>query len=59
MFAHHCTECDRRQLIFPTQVRGIVNSEHGIVVDFRCWCGAEQRLVTGRAARGALTPHAA
>ncbi|MGZ5399607.1 MAG: hypothetical protein ACXWDL_14535 [Nocardioides sp.] len=51
MFTHHCTACDRRQLIFPSQVLGLVNTEHGIVVSVRCWCGSEQSLVTGAGAR--------
>jgi hypothetical protein len=51
VFAHHCTACDRRQLVFPSQVDRVDNTDHGIVVDFRCWCGAEQTLVTGRGAR--------
>jgi hypothetical protein len=50
MFDHHCTACDRRQLIFPSQVTSLVNTEHGIIVAFECWCGAEQTLVTGRSA---------
>ncbi|MEJ7794249.1 MAG: hypothetical protein WKF50_01755 [Nocardioides sp.] len=53
MFAHHCTACDRRQLIFPGQVSGLVNTDRGIVVSFRCWCGSEQSLVTGAGARPA------
>ena len=51
MFDHHCTACDRRQLIFPSQVTSLDNTDHGIVVRFTCWCGADQRLVTGKAAR--------
>ena len=35
MFDHHCTACDRRQLIFPSQVTGLVNTDHGIVVELR------------------------
>lgn len=50
MFDHHCTACDRRQLIFPSQVTGLVNTDHGIVVGLVCWCGAEQSLVTGNGA---------
>ena len=50
MFDHHCTACERRQLIFPSQVTALANTDHGIVVSFTCWCGAEQRLVTGRGA---------
>ena len=53
MFAHHCTACDRRQLVFPGQVDGVVNTDHGIIVSFRCWCGSEQTLVTGSGARPA------
>ena len=56
MFDHHCTACDRRQLICPGQVTGLANTDHGIVVTFTCWCGSEQSLVTGkRAAERHLT----
>ncbi len=34
MFDHHCTACDKRQLIFPSQVTSLVNTDHGIVVAF-------------------------
>jgi hypothetical protein len=51
MFDHHCTACAKRQLIFPSQVTSLVNTEDGIRVTFTCWCGAEQTLLTGRAAR--------
>ena len=51
MFDHHCTACEKRQLIFPSQVTGLANTEHGIIVSFTCWCGSEQTLVTGRGAR--------
>jgi len=50
MFDHNCTECGKRQLIFPSQIVSMDNTEHGIVVAFRCWCGAEQTMVTGRRA---------
>ena len=50
MFDHHCTACARRQLIFPSQVTRIANTDHGIVVEFGCWCGSEQSIVTGKAA---------
>ena len=32
MFDHHCTACDKRQLIFPSQVTSLVNTDHGIIV---------------------------
>jgi hypothetical protein len=50
MFDHHCTTCDQRQLIFPSRVTGIANTDRGIVVAFTCWCGSAQTLVTGRRA---------
>ena len=49
MFDHHCTSCDKRQLIFPSQVAAMTNTDHGIVVTFTCWCGADQTLTTGLA----------
>ena len=49
MFDHHCTSCDKRQLIFPSQVTSMANTDHGIVVAFTCWCGADQTLITGLA----------
>lgn len=52
MFDHHCTVCAKRQLIFPSQITSMVNTEYGILVGFTCWCGSEQTMVTGkRAAR--------
>jgi len=48
VFKHHCTVCDRTQLIFPSQVRSLVNTAAGIEVTIECWCGAEQQFVTGR-----------
>ncbi len=59
MFDHHCTSCDKRQLIFPSQVTTMTNTEHGIVVAFTCWCGADQTLVTGRASAKAAVRVAA
>lgn len=50
MFDHHCTSCDKRQLIFPSQVTRMDNTDHGIVVAFTCWCGADQTMTTGRRA---------
>ena len=53
MFDINCTACDKRQLIFSSQVTSFTNTDHGIVVAFTCWCGAEQSLTTGRAAAAA------
>lgn len=54
MFTHTCSACHRHELIFPSQVTGMENTDHGIVVTFTCWCDAEQTTVTGvKAARPA------
>ncbi len=42
MFANHCTDCAQRQLIFPSQITRLSNTDAGIVVDYTCWCGSEQ-----------------
>lgn len=47
MFTHTCSACHRRELIFPSQVTGMENTDHGIVVTFTCWCDAEQTMVSG------------
>lgn len=54
MFDVNCPACERRQLVFASQVRGITNDERGIHVAYRCWCGAESTWTTGR--RGAAAP---
>ena len=49
MFDRHCSACDRTQLIFPSQITGVTNTEHGILVSYVCWCGSEQTWLTGAA----------
>jgi hypothetical protein len=49
MFDHVCTSCSKRQLIFPSQVTSIVNTQAGIEVAYTCWCGAAQTWLTGAA----------
>ncbi|GAA4815602.1 hypothetical protein ACFQ0K_07280 [Nocardioides caeni] len=59
MFAHHCSACHKRQLIFPSQVTALDNTDAGIVVHFTCWCSAPQTLVTGRRSARPQVPAAA
>lgn len=42
MFTHHCSACDRTQLIFPSQGVAATRGEGGIDFTFTCWCGARQ-----------------
>jgi hypothetical protein len=53
VFAHTCSACHRRELIFPSQITGMDTTERGIEVRFTCWCDAEQTMVSGI---GAETP---
>ena len=50
MFVHTCSACERRQLVFSSQITTLHNTDHGIVVSFTCWCGADQAMLTGRKA---------
>lgn len=50
MFDVYCTECARRQLVFPGQVLGIHNDDAGIHVVFRCSRGHVEVWLTGRGA---------
>jgi hypothetical protein len=42
MFAQHCTDCDRRMLVFPGQIREVAHTGHGFLVTYTCWCGSTQ-----------------
>jgi hypothetical protein len=50
MFDNQCTECRKRQLIFPSQITSVTNTRSGISVAYVCWCGAAQTWLTGRSA---------
>lgn len=58
MFDYHCPECERRQLIFSSQIAHVINDEQGIAVVFTCWCGAPGALRTGNASRRGELEHA-
>jgi hypothetical protein len=42
MFKHHCTVCERTQLIFGSQVSAVEGTPEGVIATFTCWCGATQ-----------------
>ena len=50
MFAHTCSSCGHRSLMLPEFITAVTNTSAGIVVQFDCWCGAPQAMLTGRAA---------
>ena len=45
MFTHTCSACERRQLIFSTQITDVTSAENGIAYHFTCWCGQGQTAV--------------
>jgi hypothetical protein len=56
MFDHYCPACEKRQLLFGSQITGIVNDEQGIVVLLTCWCGEPAAVRTGKDAGTGSTP---
>ena len=48
VFDHYCTSCQKRSLVFASQIVSLANTDHGIEVAFTCWCGADQTWTTGR-----------
>ena len=56
MFDHYCPACEKRQLLFPSQITQIVNDEQGIVVLLTCWCGEPAAVRTGKGSGPRSTP---
>jgi hypothetical protein len=56
MFARHCTSCDKRQLIFPSAITGMVKLAEGHAVTYTCWCGADQVWLTAGEPTAAAEP---
>lgn len=42
MFTNKCTACDKKMLIFPSQVTGMAQIDGVIAMAYTCWCGSEQ-----------------
>lgn len=51
MFLVSCDTCATTNLFGVRRLLGMENTEHGIVVRVRCFCGAEAVTVTGRDGR--------
>lgn len=45
MFAHHCTACEKLQVVSLTQATSLAETPDGLAVSFTCWCGAPQTWV--------------
>lgn len=50
MFEIDCTACGRHVLLWPNHIESLDNTDAGIVVYYRCWCGHRDELLTGRLA---------
>jgi hypothetical protein len=55
MFSVHCPGCDKTVLLTPRRILSLDNTDHGIVIAYRCWAGHEGVLVTGRGASTAAS----
>jgi hypothetical protein len=42
LFTNHCHACEKRQLIFPSQVKAVLETDAGVELLYTCWCGSEQ-----------------
>jgi hypothetical protein len=51
MFEVHCPCHQARVLLTNSAIRRIENTDHGVLVHWRCWCGHEGTLRTGRRVR--------
>lgn len=47
MFKHHCSSCEKTQLIFGSQITSVTGTPEGVVATFTCWCGATQQSTAG------------
>lgn len=47
-FTHHCTSCDKTQLIFLSMATGVSEVDGRSFLDFTCWCGADQSVPLGQ-----------
>ncbi len=47
MFEYYCHHCENRTVLFPSQLKRLVNDEQGIVTILECWCGELGAVRTG------------
>lgn len=59
MFSAWCNRFDKEVLIWPNALKGIDNTEEGVVVHYVCACGAHVEMLTGASRKTELTVHAA
>lgn len=47
MFSVHCEHLGEEVLVTTSDIRSIRNTDAGILVEYRCWCGRTGVLQTG------------
>jgi len=57
MLSVQCPQHDRAVLLDLRQIRGVVNTDRGIEVHYRCTCGHEGVWLTGARARHLANGH--
>lgn len=56
MFAIDCPVHGSKVLVGPQRIRSLVNTQHGILLDVECYCGAHAVTGTGRNYGNRSTP---
>jgi hypothetical protein len=51
MFTIHCPQHGAEVLLPERRIEALVNTDLGIEVHYRCWCGYEGSFLTGRSRR--------
>jgi hypothetical protein len=59
MMVVHCARLDREVLIWSTAITGIDNTEHGLVISYRCACGEPGQVLTGAHTKQEVSTHVA
>jgi hypothetical protein len=57
MFTAWCDESKAEVLLTSRDVLGMRNTEGGVLVAYRCWCGAHGVLLTGAGAAAERSGH--
>lgn len=55
MFDFRCAMCNRRQVLFASQVNQVINDDQGIALIVRCWCGELGAIRTGSKSHASRT----
>jgi hypothetical protein len=57
VFLARCDNLDREAIIWASDLHGILNTDLGIVVRYRCACGQMAEMLTGSGSEVRLSVH--